>query len=203
MTRPTLTDIAHGEESWDQTVNDNMAILVEGPTPIYQIATVAALLALSAGSYDNCLVVTADTDELWQSNGSEWRHYGPGHVNLNGARGLLKVATTLLSLPSGASQTWSGAFPAGSIRLGVSGRVTTAVTGATSMDVGDGTDVDRYDAALAIGAGSTFTPADGTATPLEWLAAAGDVVVTANGSNFTGGAIRLVSYYLQLTAPTS
>jgi hypothetical protein len=203
MARPALVDIDHGQASADAAVNDNFAILVDGPIPLYQAATVTALLAVNAANYENCLAVTADTDELWQSDGANWVHYGPGHVNLNGARGLLKVATTLLATGSGATQTWSGAFPAGSIRLGVAGRVTTAITGATSVDIGDGTDADLYANDLAVALNTTFTPANHTATPLAWAAAAGDVVATANGSNFTAGAIRLVAYYLQLTAPTS
>lgn len=206
MARPTLEEIDHGQASADATVNDNFAILVDGPIPIYQAADVATLLAVNAANYENCLAVTADTDELWQSNGSAWVHYGPGHVNLNGARGLLKVATSLLSGLSGATATATGIFPAGCVRLGVSLRVTTAVTsgdGGTSFNVGDGTDADRYAATVAFTLGTTKTPADGTATPLEWLAAAGNVVLTCVGGTFNAGAVRLVAYYLQLTAPTS
>jgi hypothetical protein len=202
MARPTLTDVEHGQQSWDATINDNNDVITGGPFPLKQYANFAALPAAGADNVD-CLAVTEDTDELWISDGTNWRHYGPGHVNLNGARGLLKTDTTLLSALSGATATWTNAFPAGAIRLGVAGRVTTLITGATSFDVGDGSDQDRYANDKAVALNTTFTPADGTATPLEWAAAASNVVLTANGSNFTGGAVRLVAYYLQLTAPTS
>lgn len=205
MARPTLTDLDHEQQSWDSTVNDNNDVLVGGPFPIKTYANFAALPAAGADNV-NCLAVTEDTDELWQSDGSNWRHYGPGHVNANGARGLLRVATTELTGMSGPTATWSNAVPAGAILLGVSLRVTTLVAsgdGGTDFDVGDGTDADRFAAAAAFAAGTTKTPADHTATPLAWLSAALSVVLTCNGGTFNAGAVRLVAYYLQLTAPSS
>lgn len=206
--RPTLTPLDHEQQSWDSTVNDNNDVLVGGPFPLYQAASYAALISDHPAGADNvnCLAVTADTDEVWQSDGTNWRHYGPGHLQASGARGLLKVATTELSGLSGATATWSTAVPAGAILLGVSLRVTTLVAsgdGGTDFDVGDGSDADRFAAAAAFTAGTTKTPADHTATPLAWLGAALDVVLTCNGGTFNAGAVRLVAYYLQLTAPTS
>jgi hypothetical protein len=205
MARPAVTEIEHGQQSWDSDVNDNFAVLVDGPFPIYEVATVTALLAVNPASYDRCLVVTTDTSELWISDGTDWRLFGTGDLNANGARGRLRVATTLLALPSGGSQTWAGAKPAGARLVGVSGRVTTAITGPASVNIGDGTDADRFAAALALTLGTTFTPANATADPGGWTAAAGDVVVTAvgGGGAFTAGAIRLVALYEELTAPTS
>jgi hypothetical protein len=203
MARPTVTEIEHGQQSWDSDINDNFAILVDGPFPIYEAATVTALLATNPGGFERCLVVTTDTGELWISDGTDWRLFGTGDLNANGARGRLRVATTLLSGLSGPTATWAGAFPAGCRRIGVSGRVTTLITGATSFDVGDGSDADRYANDKALAAGTTFTPADATADPGGWAAAAGDVVLTANGSDFTAGAVRLVALYEELTAPTS
>jgi hypothetical protein len=202
MARPTLTDLAAGQLAAESTINDNNAVITGGPFPIKQYANFAALPAAGADNVD-CLAATEDTDELWISDGSAWRTIGGGHLNANGARGRLVVATTLLSPMAGATMTWAGAFPAGSRAIGVSLRVTTLVTGATSFDVGDGTDVDRYAAAVALAAGTTKTPANATADPGGWRAAAGDVVLTANGSNFTGGAVRVVALYEELTAPTS
>lgn len=104
---------------------------------------------------------------------------------------------------SGASYSFSNALPAGAIILGVTVRVTTTITGATSFSIGDGTDVDRYGATIALASGTTTTFASATASPLEWRSAVGNVVLTANGSNFTGGVVRLCVHYLTGTAPTS
>lgn len=79
--------------------------------------------------------------------------------------------------------------------------MTTTITGATSFDVGDGTTQDMFAALVALAAGSTKTPADRNASP-ESIAAK-DVVLTANGMDFTAGAVRLVGAYDELTAPTS
>lgn len=207
MARPALTNLSHGQESWDTTVNDNMTKIAGGPFPVYQIATVAALLALTPASYEDCLVVTDDTHELWKSDGTDWRLYGDGNKNNNGARGSLRVATTELTL-AGATTTWANAFPAGAPQIGVAGRVTQLITsgdGATGANIGDhgATDPDRYKANLAFTLGGTFTPADATADPRGWSAAARDVVVTAIGGTFSGGKVRLVALYHDLTAPTS
>jgi hypothetical protein len=105
---------------------------------------------------------------------------------------------------SGASVTASSLIPAGVLVLGVSTRVTTAVTGASDFDIGDGVDVDRWGAGVAIGAGSTTDGTDFTDNTVSWTtASAGDVVLTANGSNFLTGAVRIVVTYMSLTAPTS
>jgi hypothetical protein len=206
MPRPETADMDHGQQGWDTVHNDNMAILTGGPFPIYVVANFAALPAASAAN-ENCLVVTQDTDELWQSDGAAWRLYGPGHLNCNGARGLVKVATTELTL-AGASTTWAGAFPAGVRQVAVSGRVTLLVTtgdGATGINVGDhgAADPDRYKANLPFALNGTFTPADATADPGGWNAGARDVVLSAIAGTFSGGKVRLFAVYLDTTAPTS
>lgn len=74
MSRPALTDITHGQESWDTTVNDNMDILVDGPLPIKEVANIAALP--SAATHDRCIVATTDSGELWISDGTDWKAIG-------------------------------------------------------------------------------------------------------------------------------
>jgi hypothetical protein len=207
MARPELPDIDAGLEAWDALLEQWKDILTDGPFPIKFYATVSALPAAGADNL-NCLAVTLDTKELWHSDGTAWRIVGggTGHVDASGARAELKKATTLLSPLAGATATWTGAFPAGVHALGVSARVTTLVTsgdGGTSFNVGDGTDADRYAATVAFAVGTTKTPADATADPSGWRAAAGNVVLTCVGGTFSAGAVRLVAYYLQLTAPTS
>lgn len=115
----------------------------------------------------------------------------------------VKTSSIELTALSGASVTAAGLFPDGVIRLGVSIHVTTTITGATSFDIGDGTDVDMFGAAIALSSGTTTNGSDATASPLAALLAAGDVVLTAVGSDFTAGAVRVVAHYLDITAPTS
>lgn len=123
----------------------------------------------------------------------------------NGQANNLKTSATTKTL-SGATTTATGLFPAKCIRLGVSYRVTTLVTsgdGGTSFNVGDGTDVDLYGATKAFAAGTTGNLTDATADPTVWNAAAGDVVFTCVGGTFSGGVVRVVAHYIDLTAPTS
>ncbi len=121
----------------------------------------------------------------------------------NGSFQNIQTATEELTSLSGASATTSGLIPAGSLILGVSVRVTTAITGATDFDIGDGTDVDAFGAAIAIGGGTTSDLSDWTISTPPLVTSATEVVLTANGSNFTAGAVRIVVWYTTLTAPTS
>jgi hypothetical protein len=129
---------------------------------------------------------------LWVSTGTGWVPTG------------IAVAVHETAALSGSSVTWTGAFPAGVRRIGVAGRVTTEVTGATSIDVGDhgAADADRYAAGVALAAGTTFADA-ATADPGGWSATAQDVVLTANGSDFTAGVVRLYAFYLPTFPPAA
>ena len=115
----------------------------------------------------------------------------------------IEQATVLKSALSGATVTCTDLIPAGCILLGITTRVTTVITGATSVDIGDGSDADRWGNDTAITAGTTTGLADLTGTGLAVNVAAMSVVLTANGSNFLTGAIRVTAHYIRLTAPTS
>lgn len=119
------------------------------------------------------------------------------------ATNIHQVHTASTALTSGATYTFTGALPAGAIILGVSARITTTITGPTSVQIGDGTDADRYGVFSTLTAGQTINHTGATASPLEWRSAAGNVVLTAVGGNFTAGAVRISVHYITLTAPTS
>ncbi|HEU00507.1 hypothetical protein LCGC14_0987170 [marine sediment metagenome] len=121
----------------------------------------------------------------------------------NGQLAELKQATTEVTGMSGATVTATTLIPAGSLVVGVSLRVTTNITGANTFDVGDGVDVDRWGAAVALASSTTTDIADFTILNPVNYAAATDVVLTANGPDFTAGAVRLTVHYLDLTAATS
>lgn len=106
---------------------------------------------------------------------------------------------------AGATVTLTGLVPAGCILLGITCRVTTLITGAATWDAGDGTTADLFANDMALAAGTTSGLADHKATwtaPKVYLAA-GDVVFTANGGNFSGGKIRATAHFMKLTPPTS
>ncbi len=151
----------------------------------------------------------------WQSNGlgmnlsthtdgelEVMKFYNSG-VDQHRGRGVVGQNDVLLSSLSGASVTTSGLVPAGSHLLSVTVRVNTEVTGATSFDVGDGTDQDKYGAAVGLTAGTVTNPEDSTTDPMSWSASAQEVTLTANGSNFTGGAVRVSAMYLTHHPPNS
>lgn len=114
------------------------------------------------------------------------------------------VATERHTLSAAATSSSSISIPTNAIILGVSGIVTTAVTGpAASFTIGDGTDADRFGTGIAIAANTTFGMSDWTAGGLNGTAhaakvvlnAAWNIVFTGTGANFTGGVIDLAVIY--------
>lgn len=193
MTRPALTDIDSGQEAWDSTVNDAWDVLTGAPFPVKEYADKTALDAATPSSYPRCLAVTTSPPMLWVSTGTGWV-----------PTGIAVAVHDTGALPAAATYTWTAAFPAKVRRIGVAGRVTTAVTGVTSTDVGDhgAADPDMYADNVAVTLGTTFADA-ATADPGGWAATAQDVVLTAVGGNFSGGAFRLYAFYIPTFAPTS
>lgn len=129
------------------------------------------------------------------------RLYG-GNALTTGANGQsthLGQSTVLLTGLTGATRTATALIPANSIVIGVTARVTTAITGATSFDIGDGTTANLFgdDVAAALD-----TTSNNTIAPTRY-ATATNVVLTANGGNFTAGAVRLTVHFITLVAPTS
>lgn len=217
MAKPVLVDIDHGVQSWDADINDNNAILRDAPAPIYELNdTIAALEALHpAASFDRCIAWINDPTDGWVlvgSNGTAWqRHLGRetpvvSTLGAHGQRTGLKTAETTLTL-TGASVTAAALVPAGSILLGITTRVTTAITGAggfTGSDIGDGTTQNLYGTNTAPTLNFTTGLANHAAAAVPKLGiAAGDVVFTAVGGNFTAGVVRIEAHYISLTPPTS
>lgn len=118
-----------------------------------------------------------------------------------GALATISHSEVELTGLTGATTTAVGVIPARVLVLGVTTLVTTVIGGATSYDVGDGDDIDRWGATITIDS----NPGDFTDNTLAWnnSALASDVVLTANGGSFSSGAVRVVVTYMSLTAPTS
>ena len=135
------------------------------------------------------------------ANAQESRVYGSYTATDNYQRMSIKTLRESSGALSGASYTTTIAIPAYANLIGVTTRVTTAVTGATTYDVGDGSDVDLWGAAIGIALGSQSRTADFTAVAAVGAAATSrTVTLTANGSNFTGGVVEICLHYLTTEA---
>ena len=126
-----------------------------------------------------------------------------GTVGTNGQLSAVRQATVAVTCSSGATCTAANLIPAGSLVLGVDTRVTTLITGATSYSIGDGTDADRWGAGIAVAAGTTSGIANFTIASPVYYAAATSIVLTAAGSDFTAGVIRITVHYISITPATS
>jgi hypothetical protein len=106
------------------------------------------------------------------------------------------VEATVTGL-SGSSVTTALSIPAGALVIGVSVRVTTALTGATGFALGTAAEPAAFGAgfgtALGVLAEIPIAPrAFALATPVR---------VSAEGGSFTGGALRLACHTLSIGAP--
>ena len=102
--------------------------------------------------------------------------------------GILETLVTL----TGASVTAPTPIPANSCVFSVGAYVVSTITGATSYEVGVSGNPGQFGSGLSLSTGSSNFGAIGptvfySATPL---------IVTAAGSNFTGGSVRLSIHYL-------
>lgn len=93
-------------------------------------------------------------------------------------------------------------IPANCRLVGVSGRVTTEITGCTSLTIGTTVTANLFGTGVALTAGTTFTLSP---TAFANFAAATAIRFTAvgGGASFTAGVVRVVAHYETLTAPTS
>lgn len=120
-------------------------------------------------------------------------------IGANGSALRLNVAEIALSGLSGATVSATVAIPAGALVVACAARVTTAITGATSFAVGYTGSTSAFGSGLSISAGSTN---EGLIGPNPFYSAT-DVILTAAGGNFSGGAVRLSLMYLSVSPPAS
>lgn len=104
-----------------------------------------------------------------------------------------------LSGLSGATVDSSINIPDRAIVFCVSVRTTTTITGATSFDCGVAGETAKFGGSLGIAADSTNL---GVIGPTAYYAAT-PIRLTANGSDFTGGAVRIAIHYFLPQAPQS
>ena len=109
----------------------------------------------------------------------------------HGASVQIGVLETLVTL-SGSSTNASLPIPANCIVMAVGARVVTAITGATSYEVGVSGNLSQFGSSLSIAAGSTNY---GLIGPTAFYSAT-TLTITSSGGSFTGGQVRLSIAYL-------
>jgi hypothetical protein len=129
-------------------------------------------------------------------------------IGVNSQATNIKQATVTVTTTAAATATATNLIPAGSMVIGITTRVTTAVTGDagfTGFNIGDGSDVDRWGANVTPTVDQTTDLTDCTVTTPPIYAAATSVVLTqVGGSTFVaGGVVRITVHYISLTAPTA
>jgi hypothetical protein len=172
------------------TVKSTFGPIINGGAIQFQTsnAQFPAILARDAG---NTLAMRNGT------NAQEYRVYGTYTSDTNFQRLTIKTKAVTLSGLTGASvATTTGLIPDGAVLVGLTTRVSTAITGATGYDIGDGSDADRWGANVAIALNTSSDNTNWTAGTIECFTAAQEVTLTAVGSNFTGGDVVIVAHYL-------
>jgi hypothetical protein len=172
-----------------------------GPLGLCQSYTVPSIVS-GVGTTHVCGQTEYDDDVFFED--------GASAVNSTFAATDIDVddgtTVTFAADPGDASKTATGLRAVGKHLLGVTGRVTTTGTNCSSIDIGDGTDVDRYGDDIAVSAGTTFDADDWTTDAMEFIptaSGAGDVVVTANGGNCFDLVVKLSVHVLDYTAATA
>lgn len=122
---------------------------------------------------------------------------GSGAVSAHGAAISFHVLEGDHTITAGATNDTAFEIPERAIVLGVTGRVLTTITGATSWKAGVAADDERYGTGLGIASGSTLL---GPSVPAAYWAPTA-LRLTATGGDFTGGVVRLAIHYVALTGP--
>jgi hypothetical protein len=121
-------------------------------------------------------------------------------LTAHGGRVTLRAKEEEIALAGAFVETADAAFiPDRGIVLGVASRTTQAITGATSYAVGIDGEANKFGDLLGIAPGATNV---GVVGPTAFYADT-KVRVTANGGSFTAGKVRLVGYFLEMSAPGS
>lgn len=121
-------------------------------------------------------------------------------LSAHGGRVTLRAKEEEVTLAGSFVETADVAFiPDRAIVLGVGSRTTMAIAGATSYAVGTAANTTQFGDLLSVAAGATNVGVVGPAG----IYADTRVRITANGGAFTAGKVRLVVYFLEMSAPAA
>lgn len=131
-------------------------------------------------------------------DGVEWVA-GAGALSANGAGFLHRSVEIDHAVGSGGTSVVFGALPANTIVYGITGRVLTAIGGATSLDIGVAGSSDRYGSGIGTAAGAWARGM--TSSPLAYYAPT-DLILSASGGAFDNtGVFRVAVHFAELTLP--
>lgn len=180
------------------------AVYAIGATPTEEFANAAGKLALfTNGGWDFITPATG-----WQAyliptgarlvfDGTNWRA-APASTGAFGGGVDIRSMTLDLTLTAGNTLTTEALFPERSIGLGVTGRVTSAITGSlTSWAIGAPDDPQRFGTGLSLAENSWL---NGPQNPFVYWSAT-PLILTAEGGVFSGGSLRLVAHFIALSLP--
>lgn len=139
----------------------------------------------------------ADRNGVAVFDGFGWR-LSAQHFSAGGALTASLIAETDHVVEAGAASQTAAIIPDKAMVLGVTGRVTSAITGASSWQLGVNGSPDRYGSGYGVAAGSFAHGVSGT--PLAYYGGA-SLLLTAQGGSFSGGSIRLAVHYIELSPP--
>lgn len=142
-----------------------------------------------------------DEGEMAIFDGLEWL----GSMQSLSASGAGMQARTIEidhTVTAGATSEVTAALPAQSVVYAVTGRVLTEITGSgtTGFSLGVSGSDNRYGSGLSLSAGSWLRGITGS--PVTYYSAE-NLILTAEGGDFTGGSIRLAVHCLQFTLPSA
>jgi Protein of unknown function (DUF2793) len=121
-------------------------------------------------------------------------------LTASGGRVTLRAKEEELTLSGAYVETADAAFiPDRAVVLGVAARTTLAITGATSYGVGTASNTTQFGDLLNVALGSTNVGVIGPAG----IYADTKARVTVNGGSFTAGKVRLIVYFIEMSAPTA
>ena len=131
-------------------------------------------------------------------DGVDWVRYAEA-FGAGGAATLHRVVEIDHTLAAGGVSVASNVIPAHAQVIGVTARVTTAITGAgvSSWSLGVSGAVDRYGSGLGLGLNAF---AKGATGPLTYWADTA-LELTADAGSFDGGVVRLAVHFVELEAP--
>ncbi len=119
-------------------------------------------------------------------------------VSPNGAAITFAVTEEEITA-SGASVDTTITIPDRAIVFAVTTRTTVTVTGATSYDCGVAAEINKFGALLGVAAGSTNS---GVIGPTAYFTPT-TIRLTANGSSFTGGQVRIAIHFMLCGVPAA
>ena len=141
----------------------------------------------------------ADKDATAIFDGAQWI-VGAVAISAHNAATVHEVLETDHSIVAGTTDQLLAAIPASSMVVGVTGRLTTSITGAlTSWKLGVAGADNRYGSGLGLAQGSWIRGL--TSAPQTYYADT-DLLLTAVGGDFLAGDIRIAVHLMRLSIPS-